>query len=112
MTNLGKKLFAAAKAAKAVARGDASPGRQTQVTPRSGCIFCALKMPTIDVRGVTHHEARDAGKRALVPCARLSAPRSRRQLAGRVVTGRRPFGRAHWRVQFFAVIVTTWAGWS
>jgi hypothetical protein len=76
MTNLGKKLFAAVKAAKAVARGGASSGRSTHVTPRSGCIFCVLKMPTIDIRGVTHHEARDAGKRAVVPCARPSALRS------------------------------------
>jgi hypothetical protein len=75
MTNFGKKLFAAAKAAAAVARGDATPAHKKQMTPRSGCIFCALKMPTIDVRGVAKHEAREGKKRALVPCARSDATR-------------------------------------
>ena len=62
-----------------MARGNLKPVRNTQMMPRSGCIFCALKMPTIDVRGVTHHEALDAGKSAW--CLAPAVMRSDRPIA-------------------------------
>jgi hypothetical protein len=76
MINLGKRLIGAVKAAIAIVRGRASPANKTQMAPPSDCIYCHLKLPTIEVKGVPFHEARDTGKRALLPCAHSRALRS------------------------------------
>jgi hypothetical protein len=74
MSKLGKKMIAGAKEAVAIARGDLQAIRGARVTPSCGCVFCDLKMPTVVVDGVAHHEARDAGKRVLVLCTRSRGP--------------------------------------
>ena len=52
MINLGKRLIGAVKAAIAIVRGRASPANKTQMAPPSDCIYCHLKLPTIEVKGV------------------------------------------------------------
>jgi hypothetical protein len=79
MSQLGKRLITTARQAVVMAHAV----RRTRRAPRSsGCVFCDIKLPVIDRGTRPYHEARDGGKRVLVPCTRRWPP------GGRMVSAR------------------------
>jgi hypothetical protein len=71
MTRLGKQLITTVR--QAVAMAHAVRGVRG-ATRSSGCVFCDIKLPVIDRGTRPYHEARDGGKRVLVPCTRRWPP--------------------------------------
>jgi hypothetical protein len=71
MTRLGKQLITTARQAVTIA---SAVRRAHRATRSSGCLFCDIKLPVIDHGTRPYHEARDGGKRVLVPCTRRWPP--------------------------------------
>ncbi len=67
MTQMGEKLLAGAREARAAVRGDVNAIKRIRVTPSCGCIFCDLNFRPAKLRRRWVHHFPRQGR--LIACA-------------------------------------------